>query len=102
MKVRLAVISSVAVAFLMAGNVSWAAEDGAALFKKRCTNCHGPNGEGKAAMKAPAVKGSSMSADDVEQFILKGAAGKKAPHGKAVSGLNAEQAKAIAAYIKTL
>ena len=102
MKVRFAIISSAAVAFLLAGGVSQAAEDGAALYKRRCTNCHGTGGEGKTSMKAPALKGNPMSADEMEQFILKGAAGKKAPHGKAVSGVNAEQAKAIAAHIKTL
>ena len=59
-------------------------------------------GEGKAGMKAPAVKGSSMSADQIQQLMTQGAAGKKAPHGKAISGLNADQAKAVADYVKKL
>jgi len=34
--------------------------------------------------------------------LTKGAEGKKAPHGKPVAGLTADQATAVAAYVKTL
>jgi len=53
-------------------------------------------------MKAPALKGTAMDADQLLQFITKGAVGKKAPHSKGVSGLSEDQAKAIAGYLKTL
>ena len=53
-------------------------------------------------MKAPAVKGTSLTADQIEDVITKGAAGKKAPHTKPVSGVTEEQAKAVAGYVKTL
>jgi hypothetical protein len=43
-----------------------------------------------------------MSADQIQQLLVEGAPGKKAPHAKAISGLNADQAKAIAAFVKTL
>jgi len=78
------------------------AEDGAALFKAKCSACHGPNGEGKPAMKAPALKGTSLTVDQLVDFITKGDAAKKAPHQKAIAGVNADQAKAIAEHIKTL
>src|SRR6516162_5795922 len=51
MKCRLLTLATLSVT-LLAGlsNVSWAAEDGAALFKKKCAGCHGQQGEGKPAM----------------------------------------------------
>jgi mono/diheme cytochrome c family protein len=93
--------SVIVTAFLLTSGPAWAA-DGAALYKSRCSNCHGANGEGKPAMKAPPLKGVAMPADDMQAMLTKGVSGKKGPHGKAMSGLNAEQAKAIADYVKSL
>ena len=87
---------------LVVSTASWAAEDGAALYKKKCAGCHGANGEGKPAMKAPALKGTKLEASQVAQHITKGESGSKAPHNKGISGVSEEQAKAIAEYIKTL
>ena len=92
----------IAAALILGSTASWAADDGAALYKKKCGTCHGADGEGKPAMKAPALKGTPMDADQLLQFVTKGAAGKKAPHSKGMSGLSEDQAKAIAAYLKTL
>jgi cytochrome c553 len=100
MRPRLTIVSAVAVA-LLASSPSWAA-DGAALYKSRCANCHGANGEGRSAMKAPAFKGATMSEDQIAQLLTAGASGKRAPHAKAISRLNADDAKAIAAFVKTL
>ena len=93
---------SVASLLLFASTVSWAADDGAALYKKKCAGCHGANGEGKPAMKAPALKGTSMDADQLTQHLTKGEATSKPPHNKGMSGLTDAQAKAIADYVKTL
>jgi mono/diheme cytochrome c family protein len=81
---------------------AWAADDGAALYKKRCAGCHGASGEGKPAMKAPAIKGTTMDVDQLVQHITKGESASKAPHNKGMSGLKEEQAKSIAEYVKTL
>ena len=81
---------------------SWGAEDGASLYKTKCAGCHGANGEGKPAVKAPAVKGTSMTADQLVQHITMGEATSKAPHKKGISGVNEAQAKSIAEFIKTL
>jgi hypothetical protein len=35
-------------------------------------------------------------------MLTKGVAGKKAPHSKALASVTADQAKALAAYVKTL
>jgi mono/diheme cytochrome c family protein len=87
---------------LMMSTGAWAAEDGAAIFKAKCAACHGAEGEGKPAMKAPALKGTALSADQIVDMVEKGKADAKAPHTKAVAGVSAEQAKAVADFIKGL
>jgi mono/diheme cytochrome c family protein len=91
-------ISSLAVLALMSG-MAFAAEDGAAIFKAKCAMCHGAGGEGKSG---PALKGTALTAAQIADVLEKGAAGKKAPHGKAITGITADQASAVAAYVKTL
>lgn len=93
---------SLAVMLLVASFASWAADDGAALYKKKCAGCHGANGEGKPAIKAPALKGTSVEANQIAEHITKGEPGSKAPHNKGIAGLNDEQAKTIAEWVKTL
>jgi len=75
------------------------AADGAATYKAKCAACHGPEGQGKVG---PAVLGSSLSADQITDLLVKGEDAKKAPHKKAIAGVSADDAKAIADYIKTL
>ncbi len=75
------------------------AADGAATYKAKCAACHGPEGQGKVG---PAVKGTSLSADQITDLLLKGEDAKKAPHKKAVAGVSADDAKAIAEFVKTL
>jgi mono/diheme cytochrome c family protein len=87
---------------LTAVTVSFATEDGAATYKKKCAGCHGANGEGKPAVKAPALKGTKLEASQIAQHLTKGEAGSKPPHNKAMAGITEEQATAIAEYIKAL
>jgi len=91
-------ITGLAVVAMMSG-MALAAEDGAAIYKSKCAACHGAAGEGKVG---PALKGEAMSADQIADALLKGAPGKKAPHGKPMAGLTADQAAAVASYVKTL
>jgi len=91
------------VLLLLAGStVSQAADDGASLYKKKCAGCHGASGEGKSAMKAPALKGTDKSAAQLADHLIKGEPTSKPPHSKGISGLTDEQAKSIADYVKTL
>ena len=53
-------------------------------------------------MKAPALKGTTQTSDQIVQQITKGEATSKAPHNKGMSGVNDAQAMAIAEFIKTL
>ena len=53
-------------------------------------------------MKAPALKGTSLSAEKVADHITKGEPESKPPHKKGISGVTDEDAKAIAAFVKSL
>jgi mono/diheme cytochrome c family protein len=75
------------------------ADDGAAIYKAKCAACHGAEGQGKIG---PALKGTSLSADQIAGFLTKGDEAKKPPHKKPMSGLSADDAKAVAEYVKSL
>ena len=95
-------VLSLATMLVVVSLFSWAADDGAALYKTKCAGCHGVKGEGKPAMKAPALKGTALEVNQIVDHVTKGESGSKAPHSKGMAGLNDGQAKAIADYIKTL
>lgn len=98
MKRSVVIILTVA-ALLSMSCIGWAADDGAAIYKAKCAACHGPDGAGKVG---PAVKGIALTEAQIADELQKGAAGKKAPHNKAISGLTPEQATAVATYVKSL
>jgi len=95
MKMRMVVV-----AVLAASTMAWG-QDGGTLFKTKCGLCHGADGAGKPAMKAPKLAGTAKSADAIEKLLTQGGAD-KAPHIKGLSTLTPEQAKAIAVFVKTL
>jgi mono/diheme cytochrome c family protein len=61
--------------------------------------CHGPEGQGKTG---PALKGTSLTSDQIVDVLTKGADAKKAPHKKPLASVTADDAKAVADYVKTL
>jgi mono/diheme cytochrome c family protein len=75
------------------------AADGAATYKAKCAVCHGPEGQGKVG---PALKGTSLSSDDIVALLTNGNDAKKAPHKKGISGVSADDAKAAAEFVKGL
>ena len=75
------------------------AQDGVVTYKAKCANCHGTEGQGKVG---PALKGTTLGADQIVDLLTKGSDAKKPPHRKAVAGLSADDAKAAADYVKTL
>ncbi len=75
------------------------AQDGATLYKSKCAMCHGAAGEGKVG---PSLQKTTLTTAQVADLITNGAAGKKAPHTKGVSGVTADQAKTIATYVASL
>jgi len=79
--------------------VSAFGQDGSATYRAKCAACHGAEGQGKVG---PALKGSSLSADQIADVLTKGNDAKKPPHKKAMSGLSADDAKAVAEFVKSL
>ncbi len=75
------------------------AQDGAATYKAKCAGCHGPEGQGKVG---PALKGTSLTDAQISDLLTKGNDAKKAPHKKALAGLSADDAKAVATFVKSL
>jgi cytochrome c len=103
MKYGPSVRTALSVALLVATPVvSLAAGDGAALYKSKCAGCHGAAGEGKPAVKAPALKGTALDAGKIAHHITKGEPNSKPPHKKGIAGVTEAQAKAIADFVKKL
>ncbi|MGA7399673.1 MAG: cytochrome c [Candidatus Sulfotelmatobacter sp.] len=75
------------------------AQDGAVTYKAKCAGCHGPEGQGKVG---PALRGTSLTAEQITDLLTKGNDAKKPPHKKALSGVSADDAKAVADFVKTL
>jgi mono/diheme cytochrome c family protein len=75
------------------------AQDGAATYKAKCAGCHGPEGQGKVG---PALKGTSLSADQIVDLLTKGNDSKKAPHKKALASVSTADAKSVTDYVKSL
>jgi len=79
--------------FVSMPSLSWAAEDGKALYAK-CQGCHGADAAGKPAMKAPSIKGKS--AEDIQKAF------ETSPKHASVKSMTPDQVKAIADYLATL
>jgi mono/diheme cytochrome c family protein len=75
------------------------AQDGAATYKAKCAGCHGPEGQGKVG---PALKGTKLTDAQISDLLTKGDDAKKVPHKKAIASLSADDAKALATYVKAL
>lgn len=75
------------------------AADGGATYKMKCSGCHGAEGQGKIG---PALKGTSLSADQIVALLTTGDEAKKPPHKKPLNGLSADDAKAVADHVKSL
>jgi mono/diheme cytochrome c family protein len=104
-KVIVAVFLVALALFLILPNLSWAQAD---LYKAKCAGCHGADGSGTAAgkkMGAPAFSSDKVqkSSDaELADFIENGGPQKKASHAFAAKGVSPEDAKKLAAYVKTL
>ena len=94
-------VMTIAVAlFILIPNLSWAADDGAALYKAKCAACHGPDAAGKPAAKIPSLisdEAKKLSDDDLAKAVTE-----KAKHPAPVKGLPAEQVKAVVSYVRSL
>jgi cytochrome c6 len=98
MRSKLTFVLVVAVVALVAGGSAFAAEDGKALYDKKCAMCHGADGtpkkmaEGSKAFTDPEFK-KTATAETIVKDTHEGK-GKMKP-----VKVTDEEAKAIAAYI---
>ena len=98
-KLTLLVLTIAVALFILVPNLSWAAEDGAALYKAKCAMCHGPNGEGNPAAKIPSLvsdEAKKMSDADMEKAVT------EKPKHAAVKNLTPDQVKAVVTYIRSI
>lgn len=84
---------------------AFGAPDGAALYKSKCTACHGPDGSGQTTMGKNLKLRDLRSAEvqkqtDIELTkIISGGKGKMPPYGKQLSTPDVE---AIIGFIRTI
>ena len=89
--------------FLVLPNLSWAADDGATLYKAKCAACHGADLAGKPAAKIPSlVSDGSKKLSDAEltDAIADGGKDKKASHAFANKSVTPDQVRMVVTYIR--
>jgi len=89
--------------FLILPNLSWAADDGATVFKTKCAACHGADSGGKPAAKVPSLvsdDSKKLSDADLTDVIANGGKDKKASHAFSNKGMTPDQIKMVVAYIR--
>jgi mono/diheme cytochrome c family protein len=97
----IALIMTIAVAlFVVAPSLSWAADDGATIYKTKCAACHGADAAGKPVAKIP-----SLVADDTKKASdadLTKSITEAAKHPAGIKGMPADDVKAVVTYIRSL
>jgi mono/diheme cytochrome c family protein len=89
--------------FLIVPNLSWAADDGAAIYKTKCAACHGADLAGKPTAKIPSLvsdDAKKASDADLTDAIANGGKDKKAMHAFANKGVTPDQVKMVISYIR--
>ena len=103
MKLVILIVMIALTLFLILPNLSWAADDGAGIYKTKCAACHGADLAGKPAAKIPSLVGDDAkkaSDADLTDMIANGGKDKKAMHAFANKGVTADQVKMVIAYIR--
>jgi cytochrome c553 len=86
--------------FILIPNLSWAADDGASLYKAKCAACHGADAAGKPAAKIPSLvsdEAKKASDDELAKDVTE-----KPKHPATIKSLTPDQAKMIVTYIRSL
>ena len=86
--------------FILIPNLSWAADDGATIYKAKCAACHGADAAGKPAAKIPSLvsdEAKKASDNDLAKSITE-----KAKHPAGVKSLAPNQVKTVVSYIRSL
>lgn len=99
-KLGMLVVTITVALFVLIPNLTWAADDGASIYKTKCAACHGADAAGKPAAKIPSLvsdEAKKMSDDDLAKAVAE-----KAKHPAGVKSLPADDVKAVVSYIRTL
>lgn len=103
MKLAILIVMIALALFLMLPNLSWAADDGAGIYKAKCAACHGADLAGKPAAKIPSLisdDAKKASDADLTDMIANGGKDKKAMHAFANKGMTADQVQMVIAYVR--
>ena len=86
--------------FILLPNLSWASDDGAALYKAKCAACHGADATGKPVAKIPSLVSDEVkktSNEDLAKSVTE-----KPKHPGMVKTLPPDQVKMVVSYIRSL
>jgi mono/diheme cytochrome c family protein len=94
-------VMTIAVAlFILIPKLSWAADDGATIYKAKCAACHGTDATGKPAAKIPSLvsdEAKKASDDDLAKAVTE-----KAKHPAPIKSLAPDQVKTVIQYVRSL
>jgi cytochrome c553 len=99
-KLALLILTIAVALFVLIPSLSWAADDGATLYKAKCAACHGVDAMGKPAAKIPPLVGDDVkkaSEDEIAKDITE-----KPKHAGIAKSLAPDQVKMLVSYIKSL
>jgi len=99
-KLAMLVLAIAVALFILIPSLSWAADDGATLFKAKCAACHGADAAGKPAAKIPSlISDEAKKASDAD---LEKAVTEKPKHAGVAKALTPDQIKMVIGYIRSL
>jgi mono/diheme cytochrome c family protein len=97
-KIAMLILTIAVALFILIPNLSWAAEDGAAVYKAKCAACHGPDGAGKGAAKSLVSDDvKKMSDEDITKFLAS-----NPKHAGVNKAMAPEQATAVISHLRSL
>jgi len=99
-KVVMLIVTIALALFILIPSLSWAGDDGAAIYKTKCAACHGVDGAGKPAAKIPSLiddEAKKASERDLEQAITE-----KPKHAGVSKALTPDQVKMLVSYIRSV
>src|SRR5271166_3775731 len=86
--------------FILIPNLSWAADDGASLYKAKCAACHGADATGRPAAKIPSLVSDEIkktSDDDLAKAVTE-----KPKHPATIKSLAPDQVKMVVQYVRSV
>jgi mono/diheme cytochrome c family protein len=99
-KLVMLVVTIAIALFMLIPNLSWAGDDGAAIYKAKCAACHGVDAAGKPAAKIPSLisdDAKKASDDDLAKSVTE-----KPKHPGTIKSLAPDQVKMVVQYVRSL